>query len=76
MLAAKLRGAATILLIYDLYPDALEKAGLIKPSSLTARLIRVANRRLASRARMTHIASQIGRTICARSFTSIISAMP
>jgi glycosyltransferase involved in cell wall biosynthesis len=43
MLAAKLRGAATVLLIYDLYPEALQAAGLAKPSSLTARLIRLAN---------------------------------
>jgi len=43
MLAAKLRGAATALLIYDLYPEALERAGLIGPSSVTARLIRLAN---------------------------------
>jgi len=41
--AAKLRGAATALLIYDLYPEALERAELIKPRSLTARLIRFAN---------------------------------
>jgi len=41
--AAKLRGAATALLIYDLYPEALERAGLIKPHALTARLIRLAN---------------------------------
>jgi putative colanic acid biosynthesis glycosyltransferase WcaI len=43
MLAAKLRGAATVLLIYDLYPEALQAAGLAKPSSLTVRLIRRAN---------------------------------
>ena len=43
VLAAKLRGAATILLIYDLYPEALEAAALIKPRSLTARIIRRAN---------------------------------
>jgi len=43
MLAAGLRGAATVLLIYDLYPEALEAAGLARPSSLTARLIRRAN---------------------------------
>jgi colanic acid biosynthesis glycosyl transferase WcaI len=42
-LAAWLRGAATVLLIYDLYPEALEAAGLIKPSSLLARLLRLAN---------------------------------
>jgi hypothetical protein len=41
--AAKLRGAATALLIYDLYPEALERAELIRPRSLTARLIRFAN---------------------------------
>ena len=43
MLAARLRGAATVLLIYDLYPEALQAAGLAKASSLTARLIRRAN---------------------------------
>ena len=37
VLAAKLRGAATTLLIYDLYPEALEAAALVKPRSLTAR---------------------------------------
>jgi colanic acid biosynthesis glycosyl transferase WcaI len=42
-LAAKLRGAATLLLIYDLYPDALEAAGLIESKSPAARLIRFAN---------------------------------
>jgi colanic acid biosynthesis glycosyl transferase WcaI len=44
ILAAKLRGAATILLIYDLYPEALEAAGFIKSTSITARLLRFANR--------------------------------
>jgi len=43
MLAARLRGAATVLLIYDLYPEALQAAGLARPSSLTARVIRNAN---------------------------------
>lgn len=42
-LAARLRGAANVLLIYDLYPEVLEAAGLIKPSSLLARLLRLAN---------------------------------
>ena len=41
--AARLRGAATALLIYDLYPEALERAELINPRSLTARLMRLAN---------------------------------
>lgn len=44
--AAKLRRAAAVLLIYDLYPEALEAAGLVKPSSLTARIMRLANRLL------------------------------
>jgi glycosyltransferase involved in cell wall biosynthesis len=43
LLAARLRGAATVLLIYDLYPEALEAAGLIGSSSLAGRLIRLAN---------------------------------
>jgi len=46
ILAARLRGAATGLLIYDLYPEALEAAALIKPASLTARLFRLANKLL------------------------------
>jgi colanic acid biosynthesis glycosyl transferase WcaI len=46
VLAARLRGAATVLLIYDLYPEALEAAGLIGPSSLPARLLRLANARM------------------------------
>ena len=44
VLAAKLRGSAAVILIYDLYPDALVAARLIKPRSLLARLIRTANR--------------------------------
>lgn len=43
VLAARLRGAATVLLIYDLYPEALEAAKFIKPSSIPARLLRLAN---------------------------------
>jgi colanic acid biosynthesis glycosyl transferase WcaI len=42
-LAAGLRGAANVLLVYDLYPEVLEAAELIRPSSLAARLIRLAN---------------------------------
>lgn len=42
-LAAKLRGAATILLVYDLYPEALEMTGLVKPGSLPSKIIRLAN---------------------------------
>lgn len=41
--AAKLRGAATALLIHDLYPEALEQAELVKKHSLATRLIRLAN---------------------------------
>ncbi|WP_354266959.1 glycosyltransferase family 4 protein [Bradyrhizobium sp. I1.7.5] len=43
LLAAKFRRAATMLLIYDLYPEALEAAGLAKPNSLAVRLVRFAN---------------------------------
>lgn len=43
LLAAKLRGAAALLLIYDLYPEALEAAGLTESTSFAARLIRFAN---------------------------------
>ncbi|WP_167770802.1 glycosyltransferase family 4 protein [Bradyrhizobium niftali] len=43
LLAARLRGAKTMLLIYDLYPEALEAAGMIRSNSFMARLIRLAN---------------------------------
>jgi glycosyltransferase involved in cell wall biosynthesis len=43
VLAAKLRRATTLLLIYDLYPEALEAAGFVKSSSVAARLLRFAN---------------------------------
>jgi len=42
-LAARLRRAKTALLIYDLYPEALEAAGLARPTSLVARILRRAN---------------------------------
>ncbi|WP_407169428.1 glycosyltransferase family 4 protein [Bradyrhizobium sp. ORS 111] len=41
--AAKLRGAATALLIYDLYPEALEAAGFIGSSSLLNKFLRLLN---------------------------------
>ncbi|MES1149082.1 MAG: glycosyltransferase family 4 protein, partial [Bradyrhizobium guangdongense] len=43
LLAARLRGAKTMLLIYDLYPEALEAAGMVRSNSLAIRLIRFAN---------------------------------
>ena len=42
-LATKLRKASAILLIYDLYPEALIMAGLARPQSLVTRAIRFAN---------------------------------
>jgi glycosyltransferase involved in cell wall biosynthesis len=43
VLAAKLRRATTLLLIYDLYPEALEAAGFVKSTSVAVRLLRFAN---------------------------------
>ncbi|WP_074117679.1 glycosyltransferase family 4 protein [Bradyrhizobium sp. AS23.2] len=43
LLAARLRRAKTMLLIYDLYPEALEAAGIVRSDSLAVRLIRFAN---------------------------------
>ncbi len=43
LLAARLRGAKTMLLIYDLYPEALEAAGIARSKSLAVRSIRLAN---------------------------------
>jgi glycosyltransferase involved in cell wall biosynthesis len=42
-LATRLRNGSAILLIYDLYPEALVMAGLVQPHSLVARAIRFAN---------------------------------
>jgi glycosyltransferase involved in cell wall biosynthesis len=42
-LATRLRHASAVLLIYDLYPEALVMAGLVQPRSLVARAIRFAN---------------------------------
>jgi glycosyltransferase involved in cell wall biosynthesis len=42
-LATRLRRASAVLLIYDLYPEALVMAGLVQPRSLVARAIRFAN---------------------------------
>jgi glycosyltransferase involved in cell wall biosynthesis len=42
-LATKLRDASAILLIYDLYPEALIMAGLARPDSLVIRAFRIAN---------------------------------
>ncbi len=42
-LATKLRGASAILLIHDLYPEALVMAGLAQPGSLVVKMIRFAN---------------------------------
>jgi putative colanic acid biosynthesis glycosyltransferase WcaI len=41
--AAKLRGANAVLIIHDLYPDALVVAGFLRRKSLPARMIRAAN---------------------------------
>ncbi|MDT4740716.1 glycosyltransferase family 4 protein [Bradyrhizobium sp. WYCCWR 12699] len=46
LLAAKLKGAATVLLIYDLYPEILEAAGIAQSSSFPVRLIHAANTQL------------------------------
>jgi glycosyltransferase involved in cell wall biosynthesis len=43
-LAAKLRRAASALIIYDLYPDSLVMAGLLQDSAFLTRLLRSANR--------------------------------
>jgi colanic acid biosynthesis glycosyl transferase WcaI len=42
-LATKLRKASAILLIYDLYPEALVMAGLVQPGSFMVKTIRFAN---------------------------------
>lgn len=46
VLAARLRGAASAMLIYDLYPDALIAAGIVARTSATARILRFLNAHL------------------------------
>lgn len=46
LLAAKLKKAATVLLIYDLYPEVLEAAGIVQSKSFVVRLIQAANSQL------------------------------
>ena len=41
--AARIRGARSALIMHDLFPDVLVMAGILKPGSLVARAIRVAN---------------------------------
>jgi glycosyltransferase involved in cell wall biosynthesis len=43
LLAARLRGAAAALLIYDLFPEALVMSGLARPDAIVARITRLAN---------------------------------
>lgn len=48
-LAAKLRKAASALIIYDLYPDSLVMAGFLHPSSVLTKLLRWTNQMMFSR---------------------------
>jgi len=41
--AARIRGAQTILIMHDLYPDVLVMAGLLQPTSIAAKIICAAN---------------------------------
>ncbi|MFA5902152.1 MAG: glycosyltransferase family 4 protein, partial [Hyphomicrobium sp.] len=43
ILAARLRGAARALLIYDLYPEAIEMSGLARRNGIATRTMRLAN---------------------------------
>jgi glycosyltransferase involved in cell wall biosynthesis len=45
-LAARLRKAASVVIIYDLYPDSLVMAGFLGASSVLTRWLRSANRRM------------------------------
>jgi glycosyltransferase involved in cell wall biosynthesis len=41
--AAKLRGARSVLIMHDLYPDVLVMAGILRPSSILTKMMRGAN---------------------------------
>ncbi|WP_371737165.1 glycosyltransferase family 4 protein [Bradyrhizobium sediminis] len=45
-LAARLRKAASALIIYDLYPESLIMAGFLRSSSILTRCLRLANRKI------------------------------
>ena len=44
VMAARLRKAASVLIIYDFHPDSLVTAGLLRPSSVVIRILRWANK--------------------------------
>ena len=44
--AAKLKGARSVLIMHDLYPDVLVMAGLLKPQSMLAKAMRAFNARM------------------------------
>ena len=44
--AAKLKGAKSVLIMHDLYPDVLVMAGLLKPQSMLAKAMRAFNARM------------------------------
>jgi hypothetical protein len=41
--AAKLKGAKSVLIVHDLYPDVLIMAGMLKPQSMLAKVMRALN---------------------------------
>jgi len=45
-LAARIRRAASAVIIYDLYPDTLVMAGFLAPSSILTKCLRLANRKM------------------------------
>lgn len=45
-LAARIRGAASAVIVYDLYPDTLVMAGFLSPSSMLTKCLRLANQKM------------------------------
>ena len=45
-LAARIRRAASVVIIYDLYPDTLVMAGFLNPSSILTKCLRLANQKM------------------------------
>ena len=45
-LVCRMRGARFVLLVHDVYPEVLTRLGILKPSSMFARLMELPSRRL------------------------------
>jgi hypothetical protein len=62
--AAKLKGARSVLIIHDLYPDVPIMAGLLKPQSIVAKAMRALTRRCFARSTPSSSSTAIPKSCC------------